>query len=1259
MQLQVKKPINIAAQAYPWTMACKHYTVEEGMTIEEILLKMLKDSACPFGLENLNAHVYIKKTYIPRGYWHLTRPEEGTTVTIKLVPGKGGGKNPLATILSIAVIAAAAWAGPAVAAAIGGTTGTVAGAITSGLIVGIGNLLVAAIAPPPKQRLSNNGSGNQLDSQTLFIQGARNQARPFEAVPVILGKHKFVPPLASETFTETSGDKQYVRQLFCWGLGKYELTNLRIGETPIENFTNIEMEHFTDGEGNTVVSSLYPNSVVEEGLSLQLTAAGGATTRTTQPSANEIIVDVTCPRGLFSYSAAGVKQSQTVAVQIRYAPTGTTDWIETVTMTLTLSTSAVVRRSQRFITPSEGTYDVEMLRLTEDTSSDQVFNETWWTALRTVTYENPINIPGVSFSAMYAQATDQFNGSVDQLSGDLFSIIPDWDSGTETWIERTTNNPASLWRFVLQNSSLFTDPTNAPNARPLTDDRIDLDGIQDWHDYCVENGFECNIVVDFDTNVMEVLREICSAGRANITMVDGKWSVIIDNEKDIISQCFTSANTWGFSSKFTFPEIPHALRIKFLNEEQSYIQDEMLVFDDGYSLYGTEPGTVAATNIQTLDLPGITKPDLIWRHGRKYLAEMRLRPREITFMTDAEHLAASRGSWIEFAHPRALVGVAQGYIEEVNVLEGHVLLDDDGEALLDDDGYPLYDDTATILSIKLDRKVTMDGVNQYRIKIRKKQDNSLSIYEVDYVEGPTDVLTFSMPVTAGAIQEDDLFAFGIANFETIKLVVRDVVPDKDLTARMTCYDAAPGIFTAEEGTIPPFQSGITIPLSLKRPVAPDVVDVQTGIEVQVRNLDNSISSRMIITLRNINPFNCIPVVLIKPTDANDYIYADTVYASETKVIIEGLEEGKRYDLKIYYRKVINSDQSGILGNLHSPMTVVNNILFEGEGDDPPDVTGLSLQIIGSSAVLTWTPVNVLDFSHYEVRFTPVLDGVNWASAYTIRARYTHTEVTLAATRGTYLVKAFDRGGRESANPAAVATLVQSETFNAVENIEESPTFGGTHSNTTVDAGSLILDNLSLGTGTYTFAGTVDLEEVFTSKVTPVIEAQGRNITNTLASWVSLSSVTSLSGATGAQWGVKIQERHTEDDPGGSPTWTDWADLTQGYLSFRAAQFRAILIGNGGNTTPSVDMLGVIIDMPDRVEKASNVTIPDTGGSYDYGDDYFAVPSVVITILNPEEGDVITVSNETEAGFDVAVTNAGVGVERVMNWHSIGYGRRIT
>src|SRR5581483_7678087 len=103
------------------------------------------------------------------------------------------------------------------------------------------------------------------------------------------------------------------------------------------------------------------------------------------------------------------------------------------------------------------------------------------------------------------------------------------------WITRETQNPASHFRYALQYEA---------GSRGLPDARVDLATLQYWHEQNTARGFSYNAVIDFTTTLGAQLDEIAAAGRASRAIMDGKWSVVIDEPKDTPVQLFTPRNSW-------------------------------------------------------------------------------------------------------------------------------------------------------------------------------------------------------------------------------------------------------------------------------------------------------------------------------------------------------------------------------------------------------------------------------------------------------------------------------------------------------------------------------------------------------------------------------------------------------------------------------------------------------------------------------------------------------------------------------------------
>jgi hypothetical protein len=251
---------------------------------------------------------------------------------------------------------------------------------------------------------------------------------------------------------------------------------------------------------------------------------------------------------------------------------------------------------------------------------------------------------------MRIKASGQFNGVVDNFSCVATTICNDWDSASSEWIERATNNPASLFRHVLQGNA---------NKRPLADAYIDLTGLQLWHVNCLNNGYAFNEYLDYQSSVQDVLTMIASAGRAAPTYKDGDYGVIEDTANKTPVQHFSPRNSWGFSGDKTFYHPPHALRCRFLNEDEDFLEDEVIVYADGYT-------SANATEFETVEFVGTTDPDTIWKRARYHMAEAKDRSEGYNFSTDAENIVCTRGDLILFSHDVIMTGVASGRIKELS-----------------------------------------------------------------------------------------------------------------------------------------------------------------------------------------------------------------------------------------------------------------------------------------------------------------------------------------------------------------------------------------------------------------------------------------------------------------------------------------------------------------------------------------------------------------------------------------------------------------
>lgn len=1237
--------ITVHVSTNPFGFEHERHIFDEGVTIEKILSSVNIKPACyPI--------VLLGDQEVYPDLYDRVKPKIGSIISVAMVP-MGGGFNPIKAVVSIAAAVFAPYIAAPLAASLGVTSAI--GLAATKAVVGfalnaVGSLLVNAIAPPAKPKLApisgRNGissrSNIQKESQTYFIEGARNREIQGGVIPVLLGRHRFVPPLAARNYTEASGDKVYSRQLFCLGYGTMNISEEQIGETALSSYQGVDEQEILDGN-STGALSLYPESVAQNDLNVSLTSEAGWVQQTTALDTDEFEVQIVWPNGLLRFDDQNNKQSQSVSYEIRYAPTGTTNWVTSSFSASASQTKALIKTHQFDVT--RGQYDVQIRRTTSDSTDVQIRDEFTWSALRSFKNENPVNKDGLCLKALRILGSNQLNGAVDQYNaiGEQTDVL-DWNGST--WAKGFTNNPASIYRYVMQGD---------PAKTQITDSEIDLTTLQEWHDFCAEKELTYNAYIDYETDRETLLREIAAAGMASPTIIDNKYSVVIDQEKTDIVQAITPRNSSGYVFERVFQEIPHAFKVTLLNEDKNYLQDSIVVYDDGYSVDGSEPGTVTATQFEEIDFPGVTSTAASHKLARHHLATLRLRPVVHTVTMDIENIRFTKGDRVKFAHDVPLLGLGYARVKSVQ------------------------DDGVNITGITVDDEFTIEASTSYGVRIRRKDGTQITRQLSNSVAGSTDTLTFTTPeVIANGPEIGDLVIFGENGEESIDCLVQAIEPIDDFSANIKLVDYAPGVFTASEGPIPDYDNQITLPPEFRRPSFPVLISTIVDEAAQVVNMDGSISNRMIINLQNINGFPVEPLVDIRRVEDDEFQVADTVLKEEGKVVIENLVQGASYDINIRYRRLTGS----LLSNNVSFPLQIRGLQFTGTSNPPPDVTGFNLVVRGEGVFLEWDSVNAIDLDHYEVRFSSTTVGATWGNAVIVDNAIPKGVNTLAVPSaiGTYLIRAVDRQGNKSENATlAVTSIGLLLNLNVEKTIPESTNnWPGSFEGTLNDSGSLKLGGTELiddyplidtvadfdfgeggiaSGGIYYFQDTEDLGEILDVVLRYDITIGGENVFDEIDEWTDIDSRTNWDGAEVDQYEVELQVRTTNDDPNATPVWSDWRRFIIGEYTARAFEFRVVLTSNVADITPVVSNLSVTIDVPDRDERGENLTSGTGGYAVTYTFPFRESPAVVVTGNDMQTGDYGVITNQSVSGFTVEFfDSADTSISRNFSWYAKGYGR---
>ena len=302
--------------------------------------------------------------------------------------------------------------------------------------------------------------------------------------------------------------------------------------------------------------------------------------------------------------------------------------------------------------------------------------------------------------------------------------------------------------------------------------------------------------------------------------------------------------------------------------------------------------------------------------------------------------------------------------------------------------------------------------------------------------------------------------------------------------------------------------------------------------------------------------------------------------------------GGFYDIRV---KLISA-----LG-LHGPYATRSNVEIVGLAGVPADIAGLGIQAAGGLAILTWALHPDLDVrigGKIRVRHAASMAGATWETSVSIGEAVSGntTVAVLPLKEGTYLVKAEDSSGILSAVAAAISTKQASAlAWSPLTSVQEDDDFTGAHASTFV--GSLMLQLRGTGliddapdfdsivsldyyggvaaSGTYDFAAGMDLGSVQRVRLTSTLAAEIVSVNDLIDSRAALVDTwADFDGTAGASADAWVEVREADDDPAGTPTWSDWRRLDSAEFQARAFDFRCILTSADPAYTIRINQLRV-------------------------------------------------------------------------------------
>ena len=503
------------------------------------------------------------------------------------------------------------------------------------------------------------GDSTQSPNSVYTLRGQTNRLRPNEPVEVMYGKCRTWPTFITRPYSRYEGNLQYQYSLFCVGQGEFNIEQMRLDDTPLEDFAELEVEVCPPGVGVTLVESAVYQALEVSNIELlgpnqddYIGPSGPFVINDYSNPIHRIEVDISFPNGLFSMNKKGKIRAAGVRFKFRARkideagdPLGDWFWMW-IDNDPAYPGELSVRRSDN--TPQRltftydveyGRYEIEGQRSSDKPASTRVTTQARWEAVKGYAKDMG-NFGDVTVIALKVAATNQLNDQTSK-SFNLTATrkLPTWSPGGG-WSGRVpTRNP--IWAFV--------DTFKANYGAKIPDEYLDLANLYDLAQDFEAEGIWFDWIFDEGITPWEAAKTILRVGRAVPIPRGSLITAIRDVAKVLPSAVFNMHNILEGSltkklSMFDFQPFD-ALVIEYTDPSTWKTREVTCIL----------PGR-AGTNPDRLKLPGCTDRNRAYREGLYTLARREKQRKSVTFQTGLEGHIPDYMDLVSVTHDTVRVG---------------------------------------------------------------------------------------------------------------------------------------------------------------------------------------------------------------------------------------------------------------------------------------------------------------------------------------------------------------------------------------------------------------------------------------------------------------------------------------------------------------------------------------------------------------------------------------------------------------------------
>ena len=350
----------------------------------------------------------------------------------------------------------------------------------------------------------------------------------------------------------------------------------------------------------------------------------------------------------------------------------------------------------------------------------------------------------------------------------------------------------------------------------------------------------------------------------------------------------------------------------------------------------------------------------------------------------------------------------------------------------------------------------------------------------------------------------------------------------------------------------------------------------------------------------------------------------------------------------------------------------------GQTAVPSDVTNFSINVVGDQAILGWTAIPDLDLDYYQLRFSTDLSTPSWLNSFDLVDKIGRpaTSITVPLKSGSYLIKAVDKLGNQSANETIVTTNIESVNYVADATINEHTGFTGTKTDVSLVniSGTNYIGLTATGTvgtpatrvpasGIYEFANTIDvgakLKVNFTASVSQFTQDVseffdgGRPDSATL---IDDGRPSPFDGASGGNAHTLLEVATSDDDV----TYSAFSQFVVGEYIGRYFKFRVLFESDDLKARSLISSLSVSSSIPTRRESGNDIASGTGGKTVTYTYPFKVNPALGISAQSMANGDYYVISSKSTSQFTIEFFNSSdTSIDRTFDYIAEGVGQVIT